>query len=244
MRAILLDIEGTTTPLSFVHDVLFPYARARLEPFVRERWGTPVLHDIVAGLATEHAADAAARDRPPAWLASTGEEAIGSALAYCRWLMDRDGKPGARKSPALKHLQGLIWDRGYEAGELRGLVYPDVPPAFRRWREEGRTIAIYSSGSELAQRRLFATTEFGDLTSFIARFFDTAIGAKADPASYQRAAAALHCSPGEVCFVSDMTRELDAARRAGLEVRLALRPGNTPQENAGSFPPLATFDEV
>ena len=244
VRAILLDIEGTTTPLSFVHDVLFPYARLRVEPFIREHWATPALPGIVAGLAKEHAADSAADDRPPAWLASTDEETIRSAVAYCRWLIDRDGKPGARKSPALKHLQGLIWDRGYDQGELHGVVFSDVPPAFRRWRDDGRTIAIYSSGSELAQRRLFATTEFGDLTPFIARFFDTAVGAKAEPASYARIASAMTLATGSVCFISDVTRELAAAREAGFEVRLSVRPGNPPQEGAAAFEEVVSFDDL
>jgi enolase-phosphatase E1 len=239
VRAILLDIEGTTTPLSFVHDVLFPYARARLAPFIRQSWRTGVLQNTVNELAVEHAADVAAGERPPGWHTSTSEDSIASAAAYCAWLMDRD-----RKSPALKQLQGLIWDRGYDAGELHGVVYSDVLPAFRRWRDEGRAIAIYSSGSELAQRRLFATTEFGDLTPFISRFFDTSIGGKSDPASYARIAAALGQAPGDVCFISDVTRELAAARSAGLEVCLSIRPGNTPQADADRFERVTTFQAV
>lgn len=242
MRAILLDIEGTTTPLSFVHDVLFPYARARLAPFVRELYGPAEAgrySAIAAALAAERAADAATGERPPAWRTATRDETIASALAYCEWLMDRD-----RKSPALKQIQGLIWDRGYDAGELRGLVFPDVPPAFRRWQAQGRTIAIYSSGSELAQRRLFATTGHGDLTPFIARFFDTAVGAKVEAESYRKIAAALGLPPGEACFVSDVVRELSPAREAGFQVRLAVRPGNEAQEHAGSFTAVAAFDDL
>jgi enolase-phosphatase E1 len=239
VRALLLDIEGTTTPLSFVHDVLFPYARARLVSFVRTAWGSPAIGGIVDGLAAEHAADAATGEALPAWRASTSGEAIESATVYCQWLMDRD-----RKSPALKELQGLIWDRGYEAGELRGVVFHDVPPAFRRWRAEGRTIAIYSSGSELAQRRLFATTEHGDLTPFITRFFDTAIGAKVEAASYTKIAAALRLPAADICFVSDLVRELSPARLAGFEVRLAVRPGNAPQEGAPTFTAVPAFDNL
>ena len=239
MGAILLDIEGTTTPLSFVYDVLFPYARARLEPFIRDSWPTAALKEIADQLAEEHAADATADKHPPPWRTSTRDAAIASAVGYCAWLMD-----GNRKSPALKELQGLIWDRGYAAGELHGTVFPDVPPAFRRWQEDARTVAIYSSGSELAQRRLFATTEHGDLTPYIARFFDTAVGAKVETASYLRIAAALACAPGEICFVSDITRELAAARAAGLDVRLAVRPGNLPQDDSESFAQVTTLREL
>lgn len=236
---VLLDIEGTTTPLSFVHDVLFPYARERLAGFVRDGWSTPALRDIATGLRVEHAADVAGGLQPPAWRATTEDDAIASTAAYCDWLMDRD-----RKSRALKQLQGLIWDRGYDRGDLHGLVFPDVPPAFRRWRAAGRTIAIYSSGSELAQRRLFATTEHGDLTPQIARFFDTAIGAKKESASYSRIAEALGRRPADVCFVSDVVAELTAARDAGLEVRLAVRPGNLPQDGGDGFPRVVTLDDV
>jgi enolase-phosphatase E1 len=246
VRAILLDIEGTTTPLSFVHDVLFPYARARLAPFIRESWNAPAIRGIAAALAAAHAADLeqhlsdpAGHEPPPAWRAATDDEVRASVLAYCRWLMDRD-----RKSPALKELQGRIWDHGYEAGELRGVVFPDVPPAFRRWRAEGRTIAIFSSGSELAQRRLFSTTAHGDLTPFIARFFDTAVGAKVERDSYGRIASLLGMPAAEVCFVSDVVSELEAAGDAGMEVRLAVRPGNQPQHDAHSFAPIAVFDQL
>jgi enolase-phosphatase E1 len=238
-RALLLDIEGTTTPLSFVHDVLFPYARERLEAFLRDRGNSGVVGGIVAALSAERAAGEAGTERPPAWRASSDDEATASAIAYCRWLMDHD-----RKSPALKQLQGLIWDRGYDTGELHGVVFPDVPPAFQRWRAEGRTIAIYSSGSELAQRRLFATTAYGDLTPFIARFFDTAVGPKVEAESYRQIAAALGTAPADICFVSDVARELRPAREAGFDVRLAVRPGNAPREETDLFTPVAVFDKL
>ena len=191
----------------------------------------------MARLAAEHAADMRSRRASAGVEHVDVRESIASATAYCAWLMDRD-----RKSPALKHLQGLIWDRGYDAASCTAMVYADVPPAFRRWRDEGRTIAIYSSGSELAQRRLFATTEYGDLTPFISRFFDTSIGSKQDAASYARIAAALSQAPGDVCFISDVTRELAAARDAGLEVRLAVRPGNPPQDDVDRYEKVTTFD--
>ena len=187
MRAVLLDIEGTTTPIAFVTRTLFPYARAHLSGFL-EREGR-------------------------------GGE-TGAFLA----LMDRDSK-----TPELKELQGRIWDEGYRTGTLAGDVFEDVPPAFVRWREAGVPIGIYSSGSVLAQQWLFRTVRSGDLTPFITWYFDTAVGAKREPASYARIAARIGYEPREVTFVSDVSAELDAARAAGMDTILSARPGNAPQ---------------
>jgi enolase-phosphatase E1 len=153
--------------------------------------------------------------------------------------MDRD-----RKSPGLKLAQGLIWEDGYQGGELRGQVYDDVPPAMRAWRDAGLDIAIYSSGSELAQRRLFESVPDGNLTPMIRAFFDTRVGAKVEPASYVRIAEALGRAPGEILFVSDVTRELAAARAAGLQVVLSLRPGNATQADAAAYRAIRSFLEL
>ena len=138
--------------------------------------------------------------------------------------MDRD-----RKSPGLKLLQGRIWEGGYRAGILKGEVFADVPPALERWRDAGLDVAIYSSGSELAQRLIFGSTADGDLTRFFSRFFDTAVGAKDAPASYRRIAAELGRATDRIVFISDVTTELDAAGSAGCGVILCVRPGNRPQ---------------
>jgi enolase-phosphatase E1 len=224
--AILLDIEGTTTPITFVHRVLFPYARARLGAFVLPHRGDPAVVEAVARLRREHAADVSAGAEPPAW----PEAGLDGLVPYLEWLMDRD-----RKSPGLKTLQGLIWEEGYSRGELRGLVFDDVPGAMRRWHAAGRKIAIYSSGSVLAQRRLFQTTADGDLTTIIDGFFDTSVGAKVDRGSYERIAAVLDVAGDRILFVSDVTAELSAARQAGFQVRLAMRPGNAPQADASQY---------
>ena len=225
--AILLDIEGTTTPITFVHQILFPYARQRLGVFVSAHRRDPAVVEAVAWLRREHAADAAAAADPPAWPLEPDQDGL---VAYLEWLMDRD-----RKSPGLKALQGFIWEEGYARGELRGLVFDEVAGAMQRWRAGGKKIAIYSSGSVLAQRRLFQTTPAGDLTMIIDGFFDTSVGAKVDPASYERIAAALGMAPDRVLFVSDMTAELSAARQAGCQVRLATRPGNALQRDAAEY---------
>jgi enolase-phosphatase E1 len=237
VRAILLDIEGTTTPIAFVYDVLFPFARARLTDYLAGSAGgahRDEVREALALLRAEWAADAAGRRAVPDWSDAIPE----SAAAYLGWLMDRDVK-----SPALKRLQGLIWEGGYWTGELRGQVFADVPPAFARWRDAQATIAIYSSGSVLAQRLLFGATEQGDLTPFIAAFFDTGVGAKRWPDSYRRIAAELNRTAGEILFVSDTPAELDAARAAGCQALLAERPGNKPVTYAEAET-IRTFDQI
>jgi enolase-phosphatase E1 len=236
VRAVLLDIEGTTTPIAFVHGVLFPYARAHLREYLDAAWMASSTREVIAKLMAEHATDVASGTGPPPWNSPPDREAV---IAYIEWLMDRD-----RKSPGLKQLQGEIWEAGYRAGALRGQVYEDVPRAIRRWRKAGLDVAIYSSGSEQAQRGLFASTEHGDLTPLLSAYFDTAIGAKGDSSSYARIANAMRRVAFEVLFVSDVARELEAAREADLQVVLSLRPGNPPQPKPELFDSVTSFDEI
>ena len=149
--------------------------------------------------------------------------------------MDRD-----RKSTALKSLQGKIWKAGFESGEMQGTLFADVPAALTRWSMSAR-VAIYSSGSVEAQQLLFRYSTFGDLTPLIAAYFDTRTGPKASSASYAAIAAALNVEPREVLFFSDVVRELDPAREAGLETRLVVRPGNAPIENAHGHSAIDSF---
>ncbi len=224
--AVLLDIEGTTTPISFVYETLFSYARARLKDFVASHWRE--LEHELGLLRQEHAADVAAGQNPPGWRNEPEAAHVESAIEYLEWLMDGD-----RKSTALKAIQGKIWKEGYESGALRGEVFPDVELALRAWKEAGRKVAIFSSGSQLAQRLLFAHSTAGDLSRYIDAYFDTTTGAKTDPASYAAIARELNRAAGEIVFVSDVTAELDAARTAGLQTLLSVRPGNRPQPESG-----------
>jgi enolase-phosphatase E1 len=239
IRAVLLDIEGTTTPIAFVHEVLFAFARARLREYLDAHRESGDVIDVRNRLAVEHAADVARGESPPPWSVATDDVAVRSIAAYASWLMDRD-----RKSPGLKLLQGLIWEEGYRACALRGEVYDDVPGAIRRWRDAGLAVAIYSSGSVLAQRRLFESTPHGDLMPLVDRLFDTAVGAKIESASYARIAAALGHAPADILFVSDVAAELIAARRSGMAVVLCVREGNQPQPRAGEFEAVRSFDEI
>jgi enolase-phosphatase E1 len=219
---VLLDIEGTTTPIEFVHQTLFGHARARVSGFLQRHWNDPEVRADVARLEAEHAAESS-QPAPPPW-----QKDAAGVVAYVHWLMDRD-----RKSTGLKSLQGKIWEEGYRAGNLRGEVYPDVPPALERWSRQGIDIAIFSSGSVQAQRSLFTYTAAGDLTRFIRAYFDITIGPKTAPLSYARIAAALGRSPSEVLFLSDVGPELDAALTAGMRTALCVRtPGSAPSTGA------------
>lgn len=238
IRVVLLDIEGTTTPIAFVHDRLFAHARAHLDSFLRSNWTGSDVQQVTAQLAEEYSRDRGAAGLP-AWSGATPDDTRESVAAYARWLMDRD-----RKSPGLKALQGLIWQSAYSAGELHGEVFDDVPRAMARWRKDGLRIAIYSSGSELAQRLLFASTTHGDLTPQIDAFFDTAVGGKKDEESYRRIAGALGCETSELLFLSDVTAELAAAEAAGCAVMLCVRSGNPSQPDADRYAQLGNFDAL
>jgi enolase-phosphatase E1 len=232
---VLLDIEGTTSPIAFVHDVLFPFARTHLQPFLRDAANADAVQRIATALAAERSHENGP-DTPPLWRATTPDETLASVAAYAEWLMDRD-----RKSPGLKQLQGLIWEGGYRAGALKGEIFEDVAPAIRRWHDAGVAVAIYSSGSALAQRLLFQSTTAGDLTTLLAAFFDTAVGPKRDADSYRAIAKDLSIAPSAILFISDVTAELSAARSAGFQVLLSVRPGNAEPIDADGFESVRTF---
>ncbi len=172
MKYVLMDVEGTTTSIRFVHDVLFPYSLEKIDDPVMKQW---IRED--------------------------------------------------RKEPALKKLQGEIWQAGYESGDLRGHVYADVPRAFRRWKERGLRLGIYSSGSVLAQKLLFKHSVFGDLTGFLTDHFDTKVGHKREPASYETIAREAGLPPSEILFLSDIAEELAAAKKSGFLVTQIVREG-------------------
>ena len=216
VRGILLDIEGTTTPIAFVHDVLFSYARAHASDFLTNNIGSDEVRADVSMLFEEHALDVV-NDRNPPELT----EELESLATYIEWLIDQD-----RKSTGLKSLQGKIWRQGYLDGSLKSQVFEDVAPAFERWRAAGLKVSIFSSGSVLAQQLLFAHTNAGDLTRFIDGYFDTNTGKKGEAESYRRIAAEMSLEPSEIVFISDVVDELDAAEEAGMKTLLSVRPGN------------------
>ena len=234
VRAVLLDIEGTTTPVSFVYDVLFPYARANFAKFLQQHSHESSVQAALAQLRSQRTSDLdSGRAVPPE--APTELETL---IAYAHWLMSQDSKTGP-----LKTLQGMIWQEGYETGELKGLVFSDVPGALRRWHDQGKQIFIYSSGSVLAQKLIFGHTDHGDLTSLLNGYFDTAIGAKSESSSYSKIAAGIGIPPAAILFLSDAPRELDAANSAGLQTAHCVRPGN-PYPHAPGHAAIRTFDSI
>lgn len=199
VAVVLTDIEGTTTPIAFVRDTLFPFARARLRRLIDERGGEPAVAGELAEVAR------LAPDRPP-------------LEALLGW-MDHD----AKVTP-LKALQGIVWADGYASGALHGELYPDVAPNLRRWAAGRVRLFVYSSGSVAAQRQIFAHSSDGDLAGLFAGFLDTRVGGKREPASYDRIAIAVGVPTAAMLFLSDVEAELDAAAAAGLRTCQLLRP--------------------
>lgn len=239
IEAVILDIEGTTTSISFVADVLFPYARREMKSHLQANWGTPRIAEIIEGLAQLAKADGT----PLAPVDSDDSNLLEHYHAQLVSLMDAD-----RKVTPLKALQGDIWERGYASGELVGHLYDDVIPAFRRWKEMGIPIYIYSSGSIAAQKLLFGHTSAGSLLPLISGHFDTTTGPKIESSSYTKIAAALNKNPSSLLFATDALLEAEAARQASIgHVFLAVRPGNKPYvgaaaESAATFTPVTSFD--
>ena len=216
---ILTDIEGTTTSISFVHDILFPYARERMGSFLKAKSGDEKVMEVV-------------RDLQQRLELSSLLEVI-SVLQ--RWMAED------RKETELKALQGMLWREGYEAGDFRGHVYPDVAPALERWGRDGINLAVYSSGSVAAQKLLFSCSEAGDLDRFFSANFDTTVGHKRETSSYQKIAQKLASSPQEILFLSDVGAELDAATQIGMTALQLMRPQN---QRDLRFESVESFTEI
>jgi enolase-phosphatase E1 len=218
-RVILTDIEGTTSSIAFVHDVLFPYARERIAAFV-----------AAASVTTDDILDKVR--------AQVGDPSLGRAACLDQLLAwhDADAKVGP-----LKTLQGLIWSEGYARGELKGHVYADAADGLRRWRARGFALYVYSSGSVAAQKLLFGQSDFGDLLPLFDGHFDTAIGGKKDTAAYTAIARAIGEEPADILFLSDVEAELAAAQAAGLGVLLLARDESP---GACAYKVATSFDEI
>ncbi len=221
IQAILTDIEGTTTDIDFVHRTLFPYAAAGLGDFLRAEGDTPAVAKALAE-AAEQAGKA------------------GATLEELEPILQEWMRLDLKLTP-LKQLQGLIWEDGYRRGKFTGHLYPDVPPALRRWRESGLRLYVYSSGSEQAQRLLFSHSTHGDLSGMFEGYFDTRVGPKRDPGSYTRICAETGIQPDGLLFLSDVAAELDAAETAGLETCLLQRGAAQPSSDR---PAARNFNEI
>ena len=198
LKVILTDIEGTTTDISFVHDVLFPYSAKHLSTWVRNNLESPVTQDILQQV------------REISEKSNLDVEACISQLMT--WQSED------KKITPLKSLQGLIWQEGYDKGELKAHVYPDAVEYLKKWHDTGLTLAVYSSGSIAAQKLLFRNTPVGDLTPLFSRYFDTTTGSKKESQSYVTIANELSVLPQEILFLSDSSQELIAASAANFNV--------------------------
>ena len=222
---ILMDIEGTTTSISFVHETLFPYALKKIPGFISTYANEPEVRACLQE-AQKLVEKTEGRKIPP--------HLIGEQM--CQWIRTD------KKHTPLKTLQGLIWKNGYESGEYKSHIYSDVLPSWKSWKKAGIRLGIYSSGSVAAQQLLFTHTSAGDLTPFLSDYFDTTTGPKKEANSYRSISGTINCPPEDILFLSDMVDELLAAREAGLRGVHILRPGTAPQNyapSAGDFSQLS-----
>ncbi len=240
----MLDIEGTTTPVSFVFEVLFPFAREAVAGFLAAQGQEPEVQADLALLRQEYDGDGPSgpvsdhRTFAPASLPGWEGDAPTAAVPYIHYLIKCD-----RKSTGLKSLQGKLWDQGYGEGRLQSQVFPDVKPAFQRWTAAGKRLYIFSSGSIQAQKLLFAHTPEGDLTVYLSGYFDTTSGPKREAASYRTITRAIAQPPSEILFISDVVAELEAAQAAGLQTAFSYRPGNASADSQG-FRLIHSFDDL
>ena len=232
-QGILLDIEGTTSSVSFVYDVMFPFVRRELVAFLREHGNEPPV--IVALEFTAKDLGHASLDE---WREASGSDAAALA-ADVFGLMDGDVK-----ATGLKQLQGLVWEAGFASGELKAHVYDDVPPALLAWNTAGADVRIYSSGSIQAQKLFFGHTIVGDLLSRFRGHYDTTTGPKKEATSYTQIAADFKLPPTEILFLSDVPAELDAARSAGTQTALVKRPGNAEVPSDHGHSVIHSFAEI
>ena len=235
-RLILLDIEGTTSSIRFVTEVMFPFVRSHLCEFLKAEWNQAGLRSALGALARD-----LGKGSLETWLPQEMQDEARRQLVEksVMQLMDRDAK-----TTGLKELQGMIWRNGFESGELVAHVYADVPPALQSWKQRGLDLRIYSSGSIGAQKLFFGHSIAGNLLPLFSNHYDTKTGGKKDPDSYQRIAVDAGLLPAEILFVSDVSDELSAASECGFQVALSIRPDNPPQPDSTSFVEIRKFSDI
>jgi enolase-phosphatase E1 len=248
IQHVLLDIEGTTCPVNFVSDTLFPFANDHLLSYLKHHQTEPTIRSLIAEIQIAWQEDSSTEARalaksiqqirtptaPSRQIELTPEE----ACLYLKWLIQQD-----RKLTPLKELQGMIWEEGYQQGQLVAPLFPDVPDALYRWHQAGRILSVYSSGSIQAQKLLYSFSNVGDLSHLFSSWFDTRTGPKNEAASYLSIAKHLQTKPEHIVFISDSPSELSAARSAAVHSIFSRRPGN-PILHAEGFPILESFSEI
>jgi enolase-phosphatase E1 len=236
---VLLDIEGTTCPVTFVAEILFPYASANLAHYLKMHQEEASVRALIQELeilwqqdTDEEARDLLTNDR------KSGEGGVEGIVPYLMLLIQCD-----RKVTPLKDLQGKIWAEGYARGELVGPIFDDVPPILRHWQQQGAVLAVYSSGSIPAQQLIYKHSNHGDLRPLFSHWFDTHTGSKQDPRSYTLIAELMGCEPEAILFVSDSPTELHAAGQGGLQVVCVNRETNAAEDDE-SDPTISSFHQI
>ncbi|MCX7759583.1 MAG: acireductone synthase [Hydrogenothermaceae bacterium] len=223
IKAIITDIEGTTTPISFVKDVLFPYSYQKIEEFLKNHWEEEEIKKIVEDIKHIEGRDL------------SFEEIVNTLR---RWIEED------RKITPLKQLQGIIWEDGYKSGELKGYIYPDAYEKLKKWFEKGIKLYVYSSGSVKAQKLLFSHTNYGDLTYLFSGYFDTKIGSKIESESYKKILENIGISPENILFLSDNPEEIKAAAQSGIKVYRLVRPKDAEYIENFPYPQITSFEEI
>jgi len=228
MKSVLCDIEGTTTSIAFAKDVLFPLSYDEMDRFIRENWNEPSMRNDLQAVKEE----IVKTNQGKALNQITPDEVISTLRS---WIKED------RKVTSLKSIQGKIWKNSFEAGKIRGYVYPDVPQAFKKWAASGIQINIFSSGSIEAQKLVFKFSKAGDLSGFISHYFDTTTGPKKESASYRAIAEQIQIAPPEILFLSDVVEELDAAVAAGFQVNHVVRDATV---TSSKYKVITAFDQI
>jgi len=241
IKVVLLDIEGTTTPISFVKDTLFGFVRKNLKNYIETNFESQLVQDDICALRKQLAEGVGSGDYIN--IAETGDQetVVGAVVANVLQLMDVDSK-----CSALKQLQGHMWTSAYESGLIRGQVFDDVVPALQRLTAAGILVYIYSSGSVGAQKLLFGHSTHGNLLQYLSGHFDTNVGAKVEKESYSKIAHQLQLEPHQILFLTDITAEANSATGAGLHTCLVSRPGNAPltDDHKETFRIITSFNEL
>jgi len=243
---VISDIEGTTTPIVFVKENLFPYVTSKLAEFLKRNWSTEEMKENIEALRAQAEKDVAEGLPEAVAIAKESsdvpaEKVKEDVIASIAWQMKADRKIGA-----LKAFQGYMWKEGYANGDLKGALYEDVVPAFDQWKAEGKKLYIYSSGSIPAQKLLFGHSEKGDLLHYFSGHYDTTIGQKIEAESYSKIAADIGVNPERALFLSDNIHEINAAKKTGFQAVVVDRPGNDPlsDEDRASNIVVKSFSDI
>ncbi|XP_074659909.1 enolase-phosphatase E1-like [Tubulanus polymorphus] len=244
VKVVLLDIEGTTTPITFVKEKLFPYVKENVEEYLNTHYDEDECHEDIKVLREQALKDEKEEVEGVVTIPnkdSEKDEIIKKAVENILWQMSLD-----RKTTGLKQLQGHIWRHAYKSGNIKSPVYEDVSDAMKKLTKTDRKVYIYSSGSVEAQKLIYRYSDQGDLTEYLSGHFDTKIGAKGDKESYTKIVEEIDCKPEEALFLTDIPKECKAALEAGLKACVVIRPGNAEltEDEKKTYNQISSFAEL